>query len=89
MSRPTHVLPFDHPLAQRTAEIAGTVLGSRPPIQANPFWCDAALLHQAGIPAIIFGPAGGGLHAKEEWVEVESLKQMEDIYARLIQEYCR
>ncbi|OKL56038.1 hypothetical protein UA08_08709 [Talaromyces atroroseus] len=88
LSRPTQNLAFDHPLAQRTANIAETILGARPPIQGKAFWCDAALLDKAGIPTIVFGPAGEGLHAKEEWVEVESLKQMEAIYAKLIQEFC-
>ena len=32
------------------------------------FWTDAALLSMAGIPSIVFGPRGSGLHSLEEYV---------------------
>jgi acetylornithine deacetylase len=32
------------------------------------FWTDAALLSEAGIPALVFGPRGTGLHSLEEYV---------------------
>ena len=32
------------------------------------FWTDAAILGAAGIPAVIFGPGGAGLHSTEEYV---------------------
>ncbi len=34
---------------------------------------DAAAFIQSGIPAVEFGPAGGGHHGPEEWVSVSSL----------------
>jgi succinyl-diaminopimelate desuccinylase len=34
---------------------------------------DAASFIEAGIPAVEFGPAGGGHHGPEEWVSVSSL----------------
>jgi acetylornithine deacetylase len=37
------------------------------------YWTDAAILAGAGIPAVLFGPAGAGLHSSCEWVEIESV----------------
>lgn len=87
LSRPAHKLAVDHPLIEKTAGCAAAA-GSRPPIVSVPFWCDAALLGEVGIPSIVFGPSGAGLHSKEEWVEVESLKYMERAYTQLVYEWC-
>jgi len=32
------------------------------------FWTDAALISEAGIPSVVFGPRGAGLHSIEEYV---------------------
>ena len=32
------------------------------------FWTDAALIAEAGIPSVVFGPRGAGLHSLEEYV---------------------
>jgi len=37
------------------------------------YWADSALAAQAGIPSILFGPAGHGAHAVDEWVSANSL----------------
>ncbi len=36
---------------------------------------DAAAFIEAGIPAVEFGPAGGGHHGPEEWVSIASLSR--------------
>ena len=35
-----------------------------------PYWMEAPLWQAAGIPALVCGPAGGGLHAADEWVDL-------------------
>ena len=37
------------------------------------YWADSALASKAGIPSILFGPAGHGAHAIDEWVSKKSL----------------
>ena len=37
------------------------------------YWADSALATQAGIPSILFGPAGHGAHAIDEWVSESSM----------------
>ncbi|KAJ5815141.1 Peptidase M20 [Penicillium riverlandense] len=88
LSRPTQKLATNHPLVEKTAACASTILGTKPTIQSVSFWCDAALLSQAGIPSIVYGPTGAGLHSKEEWVEVDSLRQMERVYLELVRQFC-
>ncbi len=46
---------------------------------------DAASFIEAGIPAVEFGPAGGGHHGPEEWVSVASLQR----YRRALGEFVR
>jgi acetylornithine deacetylase len=37
------------------------------------FWTDAAVLGHAGIPSVVFGPGGAGLHSCEEYVELDEV----------------
>ena len=89
LSRPTQKVPFDHPLVQKIARLATRSLGYVPPVEGAATWSDAALLTQAGIPTIVFGPSGEGLHAKEEWVDVESIRQVSEILTGLAQDFCQ
>lgn len=43
------------------------------------FWTDAAVLGGAGIPSVLFGPGGAGLHSIEEYVLVEDVHTCRDI----------
>jgi acetylornithine deacetylase len=49
-----------------------------------PFWADSALAGAAGIPAVLFGPAGHGAHAIDEWVSLRSLTHVYEVLKRLI-----
>jgi succinyl-diaminopimelate desuccinylase len=46
---------------------------------------DAASFIEAGIPAVEFGPSGGGHHGPDEWVSVSSLQ----LYRRALAEFLR
>ena len=37
------------------------------------FWTDAAILAGAGIPSVLFGPGGAGLHSIEEYVNLSDV----------------
>jgi acetylornithine deacetylase/succinyl-diaminopimelate desuccinylase family protein len=52
------------------------------------FWTDAAVLSAAGIPSVLFGPAGTGAHAVEEWVDLESVKSCAEIYLETAMNFC-
>jgi acetylornithine deacetylase len=52
------------------------------------FWTDAQLLAAAGIPAVIFGPGGAGLHSLDEYVLVEHVAACRDILVGLARRFC-
>jgi acetylornithine deacetylase len=52
------------------------------------FWTDAALLAEAGIPTVLYGPTGAGAHATEEWVELESLERCVQVYLETARAVC-
>lgn len=43
---------------------------------------------EAGIPSAIFGPAGEGLHGVNEWVDLESVLQCQEIVLATLREFC-
>jgi acetylornithine deacetylase len=47
------------------------------------FWTDAAVLGDAGIPSVLFGPGGAGLHSLEEYVNVNEVIICRDALASL------
>lgn len=59
------------PAATLSAEL-GDVLGTGPTFDA-PYWMEAPLWQQL-CPTLICGPAGGGLHAIEEWVDLGQVR---------------
>ncbi|HST16332.1 MAG TPA: M20/M25/M40 family metallo-hydrolase [Gaiellaceae bacterium] len=52
------------------------------------FWTDAALIAGAGIPTVLFGPAGEGAHATVEWVDLASLDRVREVVGRVVTEWC-
>ena len=52
------------------------------------FWTDAALFAGAGIPTVVFGPAGEGAHAAVEWVSLASLERVREVVVRVAAEWC-
>jgi acetylornithine deacetylase/succinyl-diaminopimelate desuccinylase-like protein len=67
-------------LVARAAE-AGEPVGA-------PFWTDAALIAGAGIPTVLFGPAGEGAHAEVEWVDLASVDRVREVVLRVATEWC-
>jgi acetylornithine deacetylase len=57
-------------------------------VYGAPFWTDAALFADAGIPAVLYGPRGEGAHAAVEWVELASVERCRDLYVAVAAEFC-
>ena len=47
---------------------------------------DAVSFLRAGIPAVEFGPTGGGHHGPEEWVSIDSLRSYQDALSGFLKE---
>ena len=81
-SRPAYEVPADHELP-RVLAAALARAGGRPRITGASFWTDAAVLGHAGIPSILFGPGGAGLHSIEEYVNVADVMMCRDALVEL------
>jgi acetylornithine deacetylase len=53
------------------------------------FWTDAAILGAAGIPSVLFGPGGAGLHSVEEYVRLRDVEICRDTLAALARDFTR
>jgi acetylornithine deacetylase len=63
--------------------------GERVTVGGMTAWTDAALLNEAGIPAICFGPGDIALaHAAEEWVDTGEIERATDVLDALITSWC-
>ncbi len=80
--------PRDAGIVKAVDEAAAKVLGHPPQVAGVPFWTDAAVLSAAGIPSLLFGPSGAGAHAKEEWVDLSSVRACAEIYLAAALEFC-
>jgi acetylornithine deacetylase len=86
-ARPPYELPSDHalPMSLRAAAVAS---GCRSETTGMTFWTDAAVLAGAGVPSVLFGPGGAGLHSREEYVNVADVLSCRDVLRRLVVEWC-
>lgn len=84
--------PFQVSPESRIVEaVAGAtekVLYRTPALAGRAWWTDAGLLSAAGIETVVAGPAGGGPHSAEEWVDLESLMDFALILAYTAIDYC-
>ncbi|TEA04261.1 Diaminopropionate ammonia-lyase [Colletotrichum sidae] len=87
-SRPPFALEDEDAFVQLFVSRTADTLGQAPKPVGLPFWCDAALLHQAGIPTVVYGPKGVGLHGKEEWVSVESVREVFSVMRNVVEGFC-
>ncbi|KAK0106152.1 hypothetical protein ONS96_003800 [Cadophora gregata f. sp. sojae] len=86
--RPAFQIAEEHPLVRSVISAAGGTLGRNVKLKGERFWADTALLMEAGIPALLFGPDGEGLHGTNEWVTIESVTKLADAIGRVIEEFC-
>jgi acetylornithine deacetylase len=91
-ARSPYELPADHELSLSMLRALRTAAPEQPGAQAPigmSFWTDASVLGDAGIPSILFGPTGAGLHSVEEWVDAQSVVQCRDSLVALTRDWCR
>jgi acetylornithine deacetylase len=85
-SRPPYELPPGHDLPDAVRAAAASV-GVEPATTGMTFWTDAAVLGGAGIPSVLFGPGGAGLHSIEEYVTIAEVVACRDVLAALALEW--
>lgn len=80
---------LDEPIYLALQAACERVMRNSPDVCGFSGWTDAALLQEAGIPTVLFGPVGAGLHSAVEYVEVDSLVDMGNILVETICDFCR
>ena len=87
-SRPALDKPEDSSFCDLVCEEIGIAMGKPPTVKAEPYWTDCALLAAEKIPALLWGPIGEGLHAKEEWADVESIRIVAKALTAICGRFC-
>jgi acetylornithine deacetylase len=81
-------VPLDSPVVKR---LRGAMERETVPVRIEGLsaWTDAALLNEAGIPTICFGPGDIALaHAAEEFVPIEEIDIATRVLTRVVREWC-
>ena len=78
----THALP-------RALGRAATSVGFHARRVGMTYWSDAAVLGAAGIPSVLFGPGGAGLHSPEEYVQLKEVCTCRDTLVALARDFMR
>jgi acetylornithine deacetylase len=81
-------VPLDSPIVKR---LRGALEREKVPVKIEGLsaWTDAALLNEAGIPTICFGPGDIALaHSAEEFVAIEEIEIATRVLTRLVSDWC-
>jgi acetylornithine deacetylase len=81
--RSSYCLDADHPVSRAVADAIGRS-GRKPTPTGMSFWTDAAVLAGAGIPSVLFGPGGAGLHSTVEYVNIDEVVACRDILCEAV-----
>lgn len=76
--RPAYRLDARHPLVTTMRGALKRAGGADEPAGMS-FWTDAAILGDAGIPTVLFGPGGAGLHSLTEYVNIADVYTCRDV----------
>jgi len=87
--RPAFEISREQPIVQTVSRAYASALNKTPKFEGMWGWLDSAILAQAGIPAVIFGPSGEGAHAAVEHVDVQSVITTTRILVQSIIDFCK
>jgi acetylornithine deacetylase/succinyl-diaminopimelate desuccinylase-like protein len=89
LMRDAFLLEQDDPFVKAFQEAYTTLAGQPLPIGAKPFCDDGnSFWALARIPAITHGPLAAGAHTLSEWVSIEDLTRVAQVYALTAVAYC-
>jgi succinyl-diaminopimelate desuccinylase len=75
-------------IVQTLARTADAVAGSVPRLEGAGPACDGWMFIMRGIPTVCgYGVACGGVHGADEWISLESLRRITEVYAHTILQY--
>jgi acetylornithine deacetylase len=84
---PMEVNPEEE-ICQLIKEATERITGVTPKYTGGTGWMDSEIIWNKGIPVVCHGPVGSGAHAKEEWVDLESVANIAQIHEYVIKDFC-
>jgi acetylornithine deacetylase len=78
--------PFEVDPQAEIVELVREAAGSG--IAGASYWADSGFIAAAGIPTVLFGPAGEGAHAVEEWVDIPSTEHVARTLVETARRFC-
>jgi acetylornithine deacetylase len=78
-----------HEIVAAVRSAATAVTGTEPSVGGASYWADSGLIAAAGIPTVLYGPAGEGAHAVEERVSVRSAEIVARTLVEVASRFCR
>ncbi|MBW2434157.1 MAG: ArgE/DapE family deacylase [Deltaproteobacteria bacterium] len=86
--RPAYEISPDQPIVQGVQRAFESTCHRMPEFKGSWAWLDSAILAQAGIPTVIFGPSGDGEHAAVEYADVDSVVTTTRVLVQTIMDFC-
>ena len=78
----------DEEICRVLKEGSEKLLGKTPRYVGGTGWMDTQIIYSKGIPAVAHGPIGYGAHAKEEWVDLQSVYETALVHGYSIKKFC-
>ena len=88
IAREPVMLERDDPIVQTVVAAARERSGGDPVVRSDYGWMDSGVLVEAGIPCVVFGPTGAGLHTSSEWVDLASLEDCVAVFEDTARRFC-
>jgi acetylornithine deacetylase len=81
-------IPPDEEICRVLKDGSEKLLGKTPRYVGGTGWMDTQIMYSLGIPAVAHGNTGYGAHAKEEWVDLDSVYETAQVHWYAIKEFC-
>jgi acetylornithine deacetylase len=88
-TRPGYELERQSPVVQTLSAAYRSVTQTEPIYSGMSAWLDSAILGRAGIPTVIYGPRGRGMHSAVEYVELSSVFQCAQVIAQAVLDWMK
>ena len=88
VARAAFEAPLTSPLVEIVLEETERALGRPAVTRGEPFWTDAGLVAEAGIPCVLVGVDGVGAHATREIATVSSLARLALLLEGSVRRFC-
>ncbi len=83
-------IAVDHPGVKLISRVTSDVVGQPASVQGALFACDGHIFNLfSPTPMVLLGPSGGQPHSPDEYIEIESLFQLIEVFIRTTLDWCQ